>query len=221
MGILRNFVNPLHLQTKRNYIERMINEKVNCSKIAKNYGKEYWDGERKFGYGGYKYIPDRWKEVAKNLINTYDLKPGSKVLDVGCGKGFLLYEMLKIEPNLKIAGFDTSQYAIDNSKKEIKHLLTVGKAENNFPYSNNNFDLVISLGTLHNLTLKQVSNALKEITRVGKQGYIMVESYKNEQELFNFQCWALTCQSFFSHEDWIWIYNHFGYTGDYEFIYFE
>ena len=221
MGILRNFVNPLHLQTRRDYIERMVNEKVNCTKIAKNYGKEYWDGERKFGYGGYKYIPDRWKEVAKNLISTYDLKSGSKVLDVGCGKGFLLYEMLKIEPNLKIAGFDTSQYAIDNSKKEIKHLLTVSKAENNFPYANNNFDLVISLGTLHNLTLKQISNALKEITRVGKQGYIMVESYKNEQELFNLQCWALTCQSFFSHEDWIWIYKKFGYTGDYEFIYFE
>ena len=142
MGILRNFVNPLHLQTKRNYLERMINEKVNCTKIAKNYGKEYWDGERKFGYGGYKYIPDRWKEVAKNLISTYSLKSGSKVLDVGCGKGFLLYEMLKIEPNLKISGFDISQYAIDNSKKEIKHLLTVGKAENNFPYANNNFDLV-------------------------------------------------------------------------------
>ena len=130
MGILRNFVNPLHLQTKRNYIERMVNEKVNCTKIAKNYGKEYWDGERKFGYGGYKYIPDRWKEVAKNLISTYGLKSGSKVLDVGCGKGFLLYEMLKIEPNLKIAGFDVHQSLLNKLNKKGGKVFYMGSSPN-------------------------------------------------------------------------------------------
>ena len=100
MGTLKNFVNPLHQQTKRNYIERMVNEKVECSKIAKKYDQEYWDGERKYGYGGYKFIPGRWKPVAQDLIDTYNLKAGSKVLDVGCGKGFLIYEMLQIEPKL-------------------------------------------------------------------------------------------------------------------------
>ena len=120
MGILRNFVNPLHLQTKRNYIERMVNEKVNCTKIAKNYGKEYWDAERKFGYGGYKYIPDRWANVAKSLIKNYKLNNNSSILDVGCGKAFLLYEIKKLLPKIKICGFDISKYGLNSSKKEIK-----------------------------------------------------------------------------------------------------
>ena len=108
MEILRNFINPLHQKTKRNYIERMNNEKIECSKVAKKYEQEYWDGDRKYGYGGYKFIPGRWKPVAQDLISTYNLKSGSKVLDVGCGKGFLIYEMLQIEPELDIVGFDIS-----------------------------------------------------------------------------------------------------------------
>ena len=112
MGVLKNFVSSLHKQTKRDYIKRMVNDKVNCSKIAKKYEKEYWDGDRKFGYGGYKYIPGRWKDVAQKLINTYNLKSGSSVLDVGCGKGFLLHEMKLLIPDLKITGFDISKHAL-------------------------------------------------------------------------------------------------------------
>ena len=221
MGNLKNFVNPLHQQTKRNYIERMINEKVECSNVAKQYGEKYWDGERKYGYGGYKFIPDRWKPVALDLIKTYNLKAGSKVLDVGCGKGFLIYEMLQIEPKLDIVGFDISDYAILNSKEEIKDRLSIGYAEKEFPYSNKNFDLVISLGSLHNLSLKDLSFSLKEITRVSKQSYIMVESYRSQEELFNFQCWALTCKTFLNSDDWVWFFKENNYEGDYEFIYFE
>ena len=120
MGVLKNFVSPLHKQTKRNYIERMNNEKVNCSKVAKKYKKEYWDGDRKFGYGGYKYIPGRWKNVAQKLINTYNLKSSSSVLDVGCGKGFLLHEMKLLLPDLKISGFDISKHALAEARVEIK-----------------------------------------------------------------------------------------------------
>ena len=221
MGELKNFVTFLHKKTKRNYIERMNNEKVNCSKIAKKYEKEYWDGDRKFGYGGYKYIPGRWKDVAQKLINTYNLKSNSSVLDVGCGKGFLLYEMKLLLPDLKISGFDISKHGIDEAKKKIKEGLFIHQAQKRYPFQDKQFDLVMSLGCLHNLRIFELGIALKEIERVGKQGYIMLESYRNEKELFNLQCWALTCESFFDHKEWIWIYNHFGYTGDYEFIYFE
>ena len=221
MGTLKNFVNPLHQQTKRNYIERMINEKVECSKVAQQYDEKYWDGERKYGYGGYKFIPGRWKPVAQNLIKTYNLKADSKVLDVGCGKGFLIYEMLQIEPKLDIIGFDISDYAIANSKEEIKELISVGNAEKKFPYFDKNFDLVISLGSLHNLSLEELSFSLKEFTRVSKDSYIMVESYRTQEELFNFQCWALTCKTFLSSKDWLWFFNENNFKGDYEFIYFE
>jgi ubiquinone/menaquinone biosynthesis C-methylase UbiE len=221
MGTLKNFVNPLHQQTKRNYIERMINEKVECSKVAQQYDEKYWDGERKYGYGGYKFIPGRWKPVAQDLIKTYNLKAGSKVLDVGCGKGFLIYEMLQIEPKLDIIGFDISNYAIKNSKEEIKDLISIGNAEKKFLYPDKSFDLVISLGSLHNLSLEELSFSLKEITRVSKQSYIMVESYRTQEELFNFQCWALTCKTFLSFKDWIWFFKENNFEGDYEFIYFE
>ena len=221
MGILKNLVTSLHQQTKRNYIERMQNEKVKCSKIAMKFEKEYWDGDRKFGYGGYKYIPGRWKDVAQKLIDTYKLKSGSSVLDVGCGKGFLLYEMKLLLPDLKISGFDVSKHGIADAKVEIKKDLFIHKAQQPHPFKDKQFDLVISLGCLHNLRIFDLEVALKEIERVGKQSYIMVESFRNVDELFNLQCWALTCPAFFNPKEWIWIYEKFGYKGDYEFIYFE
>jgi len=221
MGILKNFVNPLHQQTKRNYIERMKNEKVKCSKIAMKFEKEYWDGDRKFGYGGYKYITGRWKDVAQKLINTHKLKSGSSVLDVGCGKAFLIYEMKLLLPDLKISGFDISKHGLAEAKAEIKKDLFIHRAEETYPFKDKQFDLVISLGCLHNLKIFELEVALKEIERVGKQGYIMVESFRNVNELFNLQCWALTCEAFFNQKEWIWIYEKFGYKGDYEFIYFE
>ena len=128
-----NLISKLHNSTKRDYLSRMINKKVFCMKEAKKYGKNYWDGKRKFGYGGYKYIPSRWANVAKKLIKRYKLESGSKVLDVGCGKGFLLYEMLKLQPGLIIHGFDISNYALKRVKKiEILKFLNT-KLKRNFP----------------------------------------------------------------------------------------
>ncbi len=221
MGELRHFVTPLHQATKRDYLARMVDDKVTCMKIAKQYGQDYWDGDRRYGYGGYRYLPGRWKPVAEGLIKTYGLKSGSKVLDVGCGKGFLLYELLLLEPGLQIVGLDSSTYALDHAHEGVKKYLIQGSAEKPYPFQEKEFDLVISLGTLHNIKVFDLKKAIQEISRVGKQGYVMLESYRNEQELFNLECWALTCESFFSKVEWIWLYEHFGFFGDYEFIYFE
>jgi len=199
----------------------MINDKVHCMKVAKQYGKDYWDGDRRYGYGGYKYMPGRWKPVAEELIKIYNLKSGSKVLDIGCGKGYLLYEIKLIIPDLDITGVDSSDYGLENAKEEMKPFIYKHKAEVKLPYEDKEFDLVISLGTFHNLRLPELKIALSEMERVGKKGYIMLESYRNEEELFNLQCWALTAESFFDEDEWVWLYNNFGYTGDYEFIYFE
>jgi SAM-dependent methyltransferase len=221
MSKLQNFVTPLHQSTKRDYLARMVDEKVHCMIKAKEYEADYWDGDRRFGYGGYRYLPGRWKPVAEALIMEYGLKAGSRVLDVGCGKAFLLYEMLLLEPGLEVVGFDVSEHGLAHAPPELRGSLFKHRAQDPFPFGDNQFDLVISLGCLHNLRLFELHTALREIERVGRQKYVMLESYRNELEQFNLQCWALTCESFFDTAEWIWLYRHFGYTGDYEFIYFE
>ena len=221
MGDLVNFVTPLHQATERAYIDRMIDDKVNCMLKAKEYEFDYWDGDRRFGYGGYKYLAGRWKPVAEAFIDKYGLTNNSSVLDVGCGKAYLLYELKLLLPDLRVKGFDTSKHGLSEAKENLKEDLFIHKAQDSYPFEDNEFDLVISLGCLHNLRIFELKTALGEIERVGKNGYVMLESYRNELEQFNLQCWALTCESFFDKEEWEWIYNHFGYTGDYEFIYFE
>lgn len=216
-----DFVSHIHKKTKRDYLGRVQEiPKAKAATIAKKFDKEYWDGDRKYGYGGFKY-DGRWLSVAEKLAAHYNLKPGQKVLDVGCGKGFLLYDLTLAVPGLEVFGIDISQYAINNSKEEIRNSLKIENATN-LPFEDNYFDLIISINTLHNLPCYDLEKALKEIQRVGKKNkYIVVESYRNEEEKVNLLYWQLTCESFYSPKEWNWWFNHCKYDGDYSLIYFE
>ena len=171
----------------------MNDDKVSCMLEAKKYEFNYWDGDRRYGYGGYKYIPGRWSNLAEQIITDYNLKDNSRILDAGCGKGFLLLEIKKQLPSIDIIGIDISKHALKEAPEILKD----------------------------NFQIPDLKTAITEIERVGKNKYIAVESYRNEKEQFNLQCWALTCESFFDKDSWIWLFEHFGYKGDYEFIYFE
>jgi len=129
--------------------------------------------------------------------------------------------MQLIEQGLELVGFDISKHGLASRHPEFTGTLFRYRAQDAFPWGDKHFDLVISLGCLHNLKVFELSRAVSEIERVGRQQYIMVESYRNEQELFNLECWALTAEAFYDTASWIWLYHRFGYTGDYEFIYFE
>ncbi len=220
MGQLLEVVSTLHKRTSRDYVGRMVDDKVHCMKMGRQYGSDYWDGDRRFGYGGYKY-DGRWSIVAKKLVEIYNLKPDAKILDVGCGKGFLMYEFTKLLPQCEITGFDISDHALKNGKEEVRSKVFKHRAQDTYPFKDKEFDLVISLTTFHNLAVYDLKKGLQEMERVAKNKYLVVESYRDELELFNVQCWALTCESFFTPDEWTWLFNEFGYTGDYEFIYFE
>ena len=215
-----DFISPLHKKTKRDYLAR-VNEfpKAEAAKLAKQFGKDYWDGDRKVGYGGMRY-DGRWRVVADAMVKHYGLKAGDKILDIGCGKWFLLYDFTQVVPGVEVRGLDISSYAIENAKEEVKPLLQVGHAKL-LPFADQSFDLVISITTLHNLYCYDLDSALREMERVGKQKYLVVESYRNEEEKANLLYWQLTCEAFCTPEEWAWWFKQTGYTGDWSFIYFE
>ena len=218
-----DLMRSLHKSTKRNYLERVTDEKYPkhlAAELAKQWDFDYWDGDRRINYGGYKYIPNRWNSVIENLVNRYKLKDDAKVLDIGCGKGFFLYDFKKMRPQTEIYGVDISKYAINNAKEEIKDYIKFGNAIS-LPYEDNYFDLVVSITTLHNLYAFDLEKALREMERVGKNKYLCVESYRNELEKTNLLYWQVTCEAFNTPEEWLWWFKHTQYTGDYSFIYFE
>ncbi len=216
-----DFIGVLHKASKRDYIQRVVeHEKAKCAEIATKWGYDYWDGDRRYGYGGYKY-DGRWQPVAEAMASHYNLKAGDRVLDIGCGKAFLLYEFTKAIPGIHITGIDISEYGIKNAKQETKPHLTTGNCTD-LPFEDNSFDLVFSLNTFHNLRNFELVKALKEMERVGCNAkYICVESYRNNKEKVNLLYWQLTCMSFMDTEEWLWEYKNAGYSGDYGFIFFD
>ena len=219
-----DFISKNHKRTKRNYLARVtdpIYPKYKAAELAKKFDFDYWDGDRRICYGGYKYIAGYWEETVKEITKYYDLSDDAKILDIGCGKGFLLYEFSKLLPNAKLKGIDISNYAIKNSKKEIRSSLEVGNATS-LPYPDNYFDLVLSINCLHCLHVYDLEKSLIEMERVGKKDkYLCVESFRSEIEKQNLLYWQVTCEAFHNPKSWKWWFNKTGYSGDYSFIYFE
>jgi SAM-dependent methyltransferase len=218
-----DFMSAVHKSAKRDYLAR-VNEpeypKAKAAALAKQWGYDYWDGDRRICYGGYRYMEGRWEKVARAMVEHYGLKPGSKILDIGCGKGYQLYEFVRVLPGIELRGIDISEYAIAHGKEEIRDRLQVGNATA-LPFPDKSFDLAFSITTLHNLHNYDLDKALREMERVAHNKYLCVESYRNEEEKANLLYWQVTCEAFCTPEEWDWWFKLTGYTGDHSFIYFE
>jgi len=201
-------------KARRNLEERAGEKNPEDVKIARKFGKEFFDGPRSQGYGGYKDWK-RWVPVAQHIIDHYGLTNESSILDVGCAKGFTLFAFRQILPDIKIAGIDVSQYAIENSPESVKPFLKIANAKK-LPYPDNSFDFVISINTVHNLDLEECKESIREIERVkSKYAFLTVDAYRNEEEKKRMMMWNLTAQTILSVNDWKKLFDEVGYTGDY------
>jgi ubiquinone/menaquinone biosynthesis C-methylase UbiE len=201
-------------RTKRNIEKRAEAKDEALIAISRQYGREYWDGDRKYGYGGYRY-DGRWRTVARDMIAHFGLKPGMRVLDVGCGKGFLVKDLMLECPGLEAYGLDISHYALMNCEKEVVGRLHLGTATS-LPFPDGSFDCVISLNTIHNLVRDDVLVAMREIQRLsGGRAFVQVDSYRTPEEREIAVSWIITARFHDYPDGWLKAYAEAGYTGDY------
>jgi SAM-dependent methyltransferase len=202
-------------RTKRNVKERGESKTEEDRKIARQFGKDFFDGDRKHGYGGYNYHPKFWQPVIPTFKEFYKLNSKSSVLDVGCGKGFMLYDFQQGVPGIHLKGIDISRYAIENALEPLKPHVQIADARK-LPYPDRSFDLVISINTIHNLEKDELAKALLEIQRVSaKHCYITVDAYRNDEEKERMYDWNLTAKTIMHVDEWKKFFKEIGYIGDY------
>ena len=202
-------------QSKRNLDQRAAERTKEDIAIAKQFGKDFFDGDRKQGYGGFNYHPRFWQNVVQDMIKHYKLTNKSKILDVGCAKGFMLYDFMQALSGISVQGIDISHYAVENAKEEVKPYLKVGNAKDLRQFKNKEFDVVISINTIHNLPPQECRQALQEIQRVGKKAFIVNDAWRNDEEKKRMLQWNLTGVTFMHVEDWKKVFEEVGFTGDY------
>ena len=202
-------------KSKRNLDERVSEKSEVVREIARRFDKDFFDGDRKHGYGGFAYSPKFWQPVIPSFQKYWQLDSSKSFLDVGCAKGFLIYDLMQLIPGMKLQGIDISKYAIENCKVEVKEYLKIADAKK-LPYEDNSFDVVISINTVHNLGKKDCALALQEIERVSRgNSFVTVDAYRNEDEKNRMFAWNLTGKTIMSVEEWIIFFKEIGYTGDY------
>ncbi len=202
-------------QPKRQINKRAIAKTTKIRRIARKFAKEYFDGDRTFGYGGYHYHPRFWQKVIPDFQKYYGLTKNSRILDIGCAKGFMLYDFMRLIPGIKVNGIDISEYAIKNALPEAKPFIKEGNATH-LPYQDQSFDLIISINTIHNLPLEKLKQALKEIMRVTKKNaFITVDAYRTPTEKTRLEKWNLTAKTMLHKDSWKKLFKQTGYKGDY------
>jgi SAM-dependent methyltransferase len=202
-------------KTKRNVEERGSGKSEEDRLIARKFGKEFFDGDRRYGYGGFNYFPRFWQPVIPTLQQHFNLSGDSEVLDVGCAKGFMLHDLAELIPGITVKGIDVSEYAIENAIEDMRSNVQVGDARK-LPFPDDSFDVVISINTLHNLDREDCGQALREIERVSKgKAFITVDAYHNDEEIERMMAWNLTAKTIMHVDEWKGFFNEVGYTGDY------
>ena len=200
-------------KTKRNIQKRAEAKDAAVVAIAKQFGEMYWDGPREYGYGGYRY-DGRWRPVARDIIIHFGLKPGMRVLDVGCGKGFLVKDLRVECPGLEAFGVDISRYALMHCERDVAGRVHLGSAES-LPFPDRSFDAVVSINTLHNLSRERVIVAIKEIERLAPgHAFVQVDAYYTPEQRELFMQWVLTAEFHGYPEQWLQVFKEAGYTGD-------
>jgi SAM-dependent methyltransferase len=202
-------------RTERSVFGRSRTKTDEDRQIARQFGKEFFDGSRRHGYGGYTYDPKYWSGVVPMIVEEYKLMPGSRILDIGCAKGFMLKDFLIFQPGLIVSGIDISEYAVANTELEVKEFVRVGNAHS-LPYEDNSFDLVISINSVHNLAVEECKEALTEIERVSRgESFITVDAYETQEEKERMDAWNLTALTILRKSEWIDVFNSTGFSGDY------
>jgi len=201
-------------KTKRNIQKRAEEKDPAVVAVAKRFGEEYWDGDRKYGYGGYRY-DGRWRSVARDIIAYFGLKPGRRVLDVGCGKGFLVKDLMLECAGLEVFGLDISRYALLHCEKDVVGRLHLGSADE-LPFPDRSFDCVLSINTIHNLPRPRAVRAMREIQRLSPgRAFVQVDSYHTPEQKALFESWVLTAEFHDYPHGWLKLFADADYAGDY------
>ena len=201
-------------KSKRPVDERGKTVTEEIRNVSRKFDIEYFDGDRMYGYGGYNYHPRFWTETVKEFYNYYKMHDGYKILDVGCGKGFMMHDFLQLNPKLNVKGLEISSYAISKAKTEVVNLIDQGNAIE-LPYEDQSFDLIISINTIHNLNLNDLKKSLKEICRVSKNSFITVDAWRNDEEKKRMLQWNLTALSYMHVNNWKKLFKEVGYDRDF------
>jgi ubiquinone/menaquinone biosynthesis C-methylase UbiE len=205
----------LYPKSKRPIDERAKLITEEHRRIARKFDKAFFDGDRLTGYGGYNYHSRFWTDTVRRFRDHYRLAANARVLDVGCGKGFMMYDFKLLMPEIEIRGVDISQYAYDHAKLEMQPVMTVADAKE-LPFGDKEFDLVIAINTLHNLPIEDCKRALREVERVSRQhSFVMNDAWRNDAERKAMLSWNLTALTYMHVEDWKKLFAEVGYTGDY------